>query len=55
VPYRVTGEIVDIERKRGRTTGIFDILTFREHLLDPDGTEAAVVTSMLILPRRDVK
>jgi hypothetical protein len=52
VEYRVTGEIVGIERKQGRKAGVFDILTFRERLLEPDGGQAAVATNTFILPRR---
>lgn len=51
VEYQVKGEIVDINRKEGRS-GTFDILAFRERLLDPDGEEAASATNTFILPRR---
>jgi hypothetical protein len=53
VEYRVTGEVVSIERKHGRRAGTFDVLTFRERLLAPGGAEAASVTNTFILPRRD--
>lgn len=53
VEYTVTGEIVGIERKHGRKAGTFDILTFRERLLAPDGAEVASTTNTFILPRRD--
>jgi hypothetical protein len=52
VPYRVTGEVVGVERKVGRKAGTFDVMTFREHLLDPDGVEVASSTNTFILPRR---
>ena len=51
--YRVEGEIVDIERKRGKTAGTFDLFTFRERLIEPDGTVAATVTNTFVLPRRN--
>jgi hypothetical protein len=51
VEYAVKGEIIDIVRKEGRS-GTFDILTFRERLLDADGEEAASATNTFILPRR---
>jgi hypothetical protein len=51
VEYAVQGEVVDIVRKEGRS-GTFDILTFRERLLDPEGEEAASATNTFILPRR---
>lgn len=52
VEYAVNGEIVDIVRKEGRS-GTFDILTFRERLIDPSGEQAASATNTFILPRRD--
>jgi hydroxyacyl-ACP dehydratase HTD2-like protein with hotdog domain len=51
VEYAVKGEIIDIVRKEGRS-GTFDILTFRERLLDANGEEAASATNTFILPRR---
>jgi hypothetical protein len=52
VPYRVTGEVLSIERKQGRI-GTFDILEFREELSDQDGGLVAASTSTYILPRKD--
>jgi hypothetical protein len=52
VPYRVTGEVVGVERKQGRKAGTFDVLTFRERLIDPAGAEVAAATNTFILPRR---
>ena len=51
VPYEVRGEILDVTRKQGRS-GTFDVLRFRERLVDGDGAEAAAVTNTFILPRR---
>jgi hypothetical protein len=53
VEYAVTGEIVGYERKHGRKAGSFDVLTFRERLIAPDGAEVASTTNTFILPRRD--
>lgn len=53
VEYRVTGEVVDIERKHGRKTGTFDILTYRLRLIAPDGEEVVSATNAWILPRRE--
>jgi hypothetical protein len=53
VEYRVTGEVVGIERKHGRKAGTFDVMTFRERLLAPDGGEVASTTNTFILPRRE--
>ena len=52
VEYAVKGEVVDIVRKEGRS-GTFDILTFRERLVEPGGEEAASATNTFILPRRE--
>jgi hypothetical protein len=51
--YRVTGEIVGVERKQGRRTGVFDVLTFSERLVTPHGEVIATSTSRFILPRRE--
>jgi len=53
VEYAVTGEVVGYERKHGRKAGTFDVLTFRERLVGPDGAEVASTTNTFILPRRD--
>jgi hypothetical protein len=53
VEYRVVGEVVDIERKHGRKAGTFDVMTYRERLIAPDGAEAASSTNTFILPRRE--
>jgi hypothetical protein len=51
VDYEVKGEILGIVRKEGRS-GIFDILTFRERLIDSEFGEVAAATNTFILPRR---
>jgi hypothetical protein len=51
-PYRVTGEVLSIERKQG-SIGTFDILEFREHLVTPGGEPVATSTSTYILPRKN--
>lgn len=50
--YRVTGEVVGVERKHGRS-GTFDVMRYRECLLDGDMLVAAA-TSTFILPRREL-
>jgi hypothetical protein len=49
--YRVEGEVISLVRKTGRKLGAFDLLTFRERLIDGDGTVAAVSTTSFVLPR----
>lgn len=51
VPYRVTGEVLSIERKQG-SIGTFDILEFREELRSHEDELVAASTSTYILPRR---
>lgn len=51
-PYRVTGEVVGLDRKHGRKTGTFDILTFRLAMAGPDGAVVVRCTNTFILPRR---
>jgi len=52
VKYHVEGEILDLVRKQGRTRGIFDLLTFRERILDETGNVVATVTNSFVLPRK---
>jgi acyl dehydratase len=51
VTYKVTGSVLDITRKTG-SIGTFDILAFREDLIEDDDTPVATSTSTYILPRR---
>jgi acyl dehydratase len=51
--YVVGGEIVGLERKVGRKTGPFDVLTFRLTLGVQGGDPFATSMSAWILPRRD--
>jgi hypothetical protein len=51
VEYLVTGEIIDLVRKEGRKTGPFDLLRFRERLIDPAGTTVVECTNVFVLPR----
>jgi hypothetical protein len=52
ISYRVTGQVLGIERKQG-SIGVFDVLEFREDLLGGDDELIASSTSTYILPRRD--
>ena len=47
--YAVEGEINSLVRKHGRS-GVFDVLTFQERLVDTAGV-AATVDAIFILPR----
>jgi hypothetical protein len=50
-PYRVTGRVLSIDRKQG-SSGTFDLMAFREDLLDAGGNVVAVSTSTYVLPRK---
>lgn len=48
--YRVEGEVVDLVRKEGRRFP-FDLLTYRERLIDAGGAVVAQATNTFVLPR----
>jgi hypothetical protein len=52
VPYRLSGEVVGVEPKTGRSLGRFDLLRLRYTLADDDGP-AAHYTTAIVLPRRE--
>lgn len=51
--YRIEGEVVDIVRKSGRARGEFDLFTYRERVITPEGDVAAEITNTFVLFRRD--
>ncbi len=51
--YRITGEVLGLERKVGRKTGTFDILSYRLVMTDPAQATIATCTNTFILPRRE--
>ena len=51
-PYTVTGRVLSIDRKHG-SIGTFDLMAFREELLDAAGELVAVSTSTYVLPRKE--
>jgi hypothetical protein len=53
-PYRVAGEIVSLTRKRSRTFGVMDSLTYALRLQLPDGTPVLETRSVWMLPRRSL-
>jgi hypothetical protein len=50
--YRVTGEVTDIVRKRGKS-GLFDLMTFVERLVDEDARAVVTTTTTFVLPRKN--
>lgn len=54
VDYAISGEFVDVERKRGRRGGLFDAVTFRLDVTDrATGQRAAAVTNTWLFLRSD--
>jgi hypothetical protein len=52
--YRVTGEIVSLTRKRSRTFGVMDSLTYVLRLALSDGTPVLETHNLWMLPRRNL-
>lgn len=50
--YRVTRELVSIERKKSRRFGAMDLLRFVARLFEPSGASVAEVTYIWVLPKR---
>jgi hypothetical protein len=54
VPYRVTGEILGLVRKRSRKLGVMDVLDYRLRLHDPSGAVVLETTNVWVLPRKEL-
>jgi len=52
--YRVTREVVSIERKQSRRFGAMDLLRFVARMFDPNGAAVAEVNYTWVLPKRGV-
>jgi hypothetical protein len=52
--YRVTGEILDLVRKRSRKLGVMDVLTYRLRLHRLDGTQVLETDNIWVLPRKEL-
>jgi hypothetical protein len=53
-PYRVTGEINSLVRKRSRTFGVMDVLEYALRLSLPDGQPVLETINVWMLPRRSL-
>lgn len=54
-PYRVTGEILSLVRKKSRKLGVMDVLTYRLRLHPAAGGEAILETdNVWVLPRKEL-
>ena len=55
VPYRVSGEILSLVRKRSRKLGVMDVLTYRLRLHPATGGDAILETdNVWVLPRKEL-
>jgi len=54
VPYRVSGEVLSLERKRSRKLGVMDVLTYRLRLHGLNGDCVLTTDNVWILPRRNL-
>lgn len=54
IPYRVTGEIKGLVRKRSRKFGVMDVLDYVLRLHDPDGVKVLETTNVWVLPRKEL-
>ncbi len=53
VEYEVEGEILGVERKRGRRAGLFDNVTFQLRMVEPSGEVAATITNSWLFMRTE--
>lgn len=53
-PYRVTGEILSLVRKRSRKFRVMDVLSYCLRLHDQSGATVLETTNVWVLPRRDI-
>jgi hypothetical protein len=54
VPYKVSGEILGLVRKRSRKLGVMDVLDYRLRLHDESGAAVLETTNVWVLPRREL-
>jgi hypothetical protein len=54
VPYRVTGEILGLVRKRSRKLGVMDVLDYRLRLHGADDAIVLETTNVWVLPRKEL-
>jgi hypothetical protein len=54
MPYRVTGEILGLVRKRSRKLGVMDVLDYRLRLHDADDAIVLETTNVWVLPRKEL-
>ena len=53
-PYRVSGEILSLTRKRSRKLGVMDVLEYRLRLLAEHGGAVLETTNVWVLPRKEL-
>jgi hypothetical protein len=52
VDYRVTGGVIALDRRQGRRSGTFDVMTFRLEIADADTGETVAVNSQSFIIKR---
>jgi len=52
--YRVTGEILNLVRKRSRKLGVMDVLTYRLRLVDGGDAVVLETDNVWVLPRKEL-
>jgi acyl dehydratase len=50
-PYTIRGEITDVQRKHGKRSGTFDLVTFRLEMLDTKGRLCVAATNSWVYLR----
>jgi hypothetical protein len=53
MPYAIRGEITDVQRKHGRRSGIFDLVTFRLEMRDTQHRLCVVATNSWVFLRTE--
>ncbi len=53
-PYRVTGEILSLTRKRSKKLGVMDVLDYRLRLNDAGGAMVLETSNVWVLPRPEL-
>jgi len=50
--YQVSGHVVSVQRKRGKTLGVFDIVTYQLDLHDEANDPVATCRNSIVFPRK---
>lgn len=53
VTYLVSGHVASVERKRGKTLGVFDLVEYQLDLHDESGRRVATCRNSIVFPRNE--